>query len=280
MVSQNRLKNIQDLITLKRTVPSKNHAYADEVIEQYKNEGIQNIKTAWNLIMKLSGRGTAQINAITKILSLKRPLPVPPMETTTNQNQPKPKPKYELNLDDSDNIDNTTYVSLNTNTRSIFNTDSSDSEEEPITHVVEPIKHYKPKFNINFDDDSDDDDCFIFQSKQEPKQQEQQQEPEPNQEEQQQEPEINKAELLQELITLKEQPSILENITLYELPNIEVLDKLLKSDLIQQEKYNDHVYEHERQHIETYRSIIDHEQKVKVVYKKTLILMVLEGFIV
>ena len=75
-------------------------------------------------------------------------------------------------------------------------------------------------------------------------------------------------EKLKELITLYEQPSILHDIELIEIPNIENIEKLLKSDLLQLVEHWSKLYANERNHIESYKSLIDINNKVKVRYLK------------
>jgi len=67
---------------------------------------------------------------------------------------------------------------------------------------------------------------------------------------------------IKELITLQEQPSILDELHLYEKPDIDALDKLIKSDLL--ESYEDFSYNNELQHLEAYRNSIDDDGEVEV----------------
>jgi hypothetical protein len=68
------------------------------------------------------------------------------------------------------------------------------------------------------------------------------------------------------LITLHEQPSMLDDLLLYERPDVEALDKLINSDLLI--KYNDFIYQTELQHLETYRNSIDEDGLVEVRYRR------------
>ena len=69
---------------------------------------------------------------------------------------------------------------------------------------------------------------------------------------------------IKELITLQEQPSILDELHLYEKPDIDALNKLIKSDLL--EAYEDFSYNNELQHLEAYRNSIDEDGEVEVKY--------------
>ena len=73
---------------------------------------------------------------------------------------------------------------------------------------------------------------------------------------------------LSKLITLDIQSSILDGLEQYEAPNIEAIDKLLKSDLLETVKYDNFEYENERQHLRAYKNAINEAGLVKVRYKK------------
>lgn len=77
---------------------------------------------------------------------------------------------------------------------------------------------------------------------------------------------------LEQFITIQEQTCVLDNITCVEYPNVEVLDKLLHSDLLNTVKYNKDefgkVYENERKHLEAYKMKVDKDGHVKVTYNK------------
>jgi hypothetical protein len=75
------------------------------------------------------------------------------------------------------------------------------------------------------------------------------------------------------LITLKEEESILDGLELYEKPNINMINKLLKSDLLENVKYKDFNYENERHHLETYKRCIN-DDLVKVSYNKHKLLKI------
>lgn len=77
---------------------------------------------------------------------------------------------------------------------------------------------------------------------------------------------------LNQFITIKEQPCVLDGLECIEYPNIEVLDKLLNSDLLNTVKYSQDEfgtqYENERKHLESYRSKVTKDNTIKVIYKK------------
>ena len=77
-------------------------------------------------------------------------------------------------------------------------------------------------------------------------------------------------EELQKLITLDIQPSVLDGLEQYEKPNLEAIEKLLKSDLLETVKYDSFEYENERQHLKAYKNAINEAGLVKVSYKQTL----------
>ena len=70
------------------------------------------------------------------------------------------------------------------------------------------------------------------------------------------------------LKTLNSTESLLNNIVLYEQPNIQVLNKVLNSDLLQLQNYGDKQYENEKQFLEAYRIAIK-EGLIKIVYHKS-----------
>ena len=76
-----------------------------------------------------------------------------------------------------------------------------------------------------------------------------------------------------QFITIKEQPCILDGLICTEPPNVEVLDKLLNSDLLNTFTYDKDEfgkqYENERKHIESYRSKVNKNGRVLVKYKNT-----------
>ena len=74
---------------------------------------------------------------------------------------------------------------------------------------------------------------------------------------------------LSKLITLDIQSSILDGLEQYEAPNIEAIEKLLKSDLLETVKYDSFEYENERQHLKAYKNAINEAGLVKVRYKKS-----------
>ena len=74
---------------------------------------------------------------------------------------------------------------------------------------------------------------------------------------------------LSKLITLDIQSSILDGLDQYEAPNIEAIEKLLKSDLLETVKYDSFEYENERQHLRAYKNAINEAGLVKVRYKKS-----------
>ena len=76
------------------------------------------------------------------------------------------------------------------------------------------------------------------------------------------------ADELLNLISLDIQPSVLEDIELYERPSLEIIDKLLKTDLLESVKYNDFEYSNERQHLKAYKNAIHQDGLVKVRYNK------------
>jgi len=87
----------------------------------------------------------------------------------------------------------------------------------------------------------------------------------------------DKQNKLNELITIKEQPCALDGLSCIELPNVEVLDKLLNSEGVLQTVANTSKdffgspkprYENERKHIEEYRSKVDRDGKIQTKYKK------------
>ena len=73
---------------------------------------------------------------------------------------------------------------------------------------------------------------------------------------------------LQQLKTLKEQRSDLDGLTLYEKPDVDAMDKLLSSDLLEMVNYQGIEYENEKHHLEAYRSLVDERGTVEVLYKK------------
>ena len=75
-------------------------------------------------------------------------------------------------------------------------------------------------------------------------------------------------EELQKLITLDIKPSILDGLVQYEKPNLEAIDKLLKSDLLETVKYDSFEYENGRQHLKAYKNAINKDGLVKVCYQK------------
>ena len=84
--------------------------------------------------------------------------------------------------------------------------------------------------------------------------------------------ELTTIEKLTQFITIKEQSCVLDGLNCIECPNVEVLDKLLNSDLLNTVKYDKDEfgkqYENERKHLETYRLKVDRNGKVTVIYKK------------
>ena len=75
-------------------------------------------------------------------------------------------------------------------------------------------------------------------------------------------------EKLNELTTLGEETSSLDGLILYEKPDLNVIDKLLNSTLLQTVNYQNKSYENEKKHLETYRGLINHSGLVEVSYKK------------
>jgi len=73
---------------------------------------------------------------------------------------------------------------------------------------------------------------------------------------------------LNELITLQDIPSELDGLTLHEQPDIEALDKLLNSDLLQTSSNNGHLYERDKEQLEEYKNLIDANGIIKITYKK------------
>ena len=84
--------------------------------------------------------------------------------------------------------------------------------------------------------------------------------------------ELTTIEKLTQFITIKEQSCVLDGLNCIECPNVEVLDKLLNSDLLNTVKYDKDEfgkqYENERKHLESYKLKVDRNGKVTVVYKK------------
>lgn len=82
----------------------------------------------------------------------------------------------------------------------------------------------------------------------------------------------NPTNKLNQFITIKEQPCALDGLECIEYPNVEVLDKLINSDLLKTVKYDKDEfgksYENERKHVEAYRSKVTKDGTVKVTYKK------------
>jgi len=72
---------------------------------------------------------------------------------------------------------------------------------------------------------------------------------------------------LKSLIKLDKYSSSLDGITLYEKPDIEAIEKLLKSDLLEVVKYEDFYHENERHHIEAYHEELK-DGIVEVKYNK------------
>jgi hypothetical protein len=68
------------------------------------------------------------------------------------------------------------------------------------------------------------------------------------------------------LISLCRRTSILDNLILIEKPNIDILNKLIKSDLLITKDYNGFVYNTELQHLEAYRNAIDDDGLIRVKY--------------
>ena len=62
---------------------------------------------------------------------------------------------------------------------------------------------------------------------------------------------------LKRLIRLDKHDSSLEGLTLYEKPDIEAIEKLLKSDLLEIVKYEDFYHENEKHHIEAYHEALN-----------------------
>jgi hypothetical protein len=81
----------------------------------------------------------------------------------------------------------------------------------------------------------------------------------------------NTTNKLSQFITIKEQSCILDGLECVEYPNIEVLDKLINSDLLRVKTYekDDFMmhYENERKHIEAYRAKVN-DNKLIVKYRK------------
>jgi hypothetical protein len=72
---------------------------------------------------------------------------------------------------------------------------------------------------------------------------------------------------LRRLITLEQAESKLEGLTLYEKPDVEAIEKLLSSDLLEMVKYEDCFYENEKHHIEAYQESLENGV-VSVKYNK------------
>jgi len=82
---------------------------------------------------------------------------------------------------------------------------------------------------------------------------------------------------LQDFITLKEQPCVLDNLTCYEYPDINALNKLIRSDLLYTVEHKNKKkifgeapmsHDTEREQLEKYRDRIDENGAVKILYKK------------
>ena len=73
---------------------------------------------------------------------------------------------------------------------------------------------------------------------------------------------------LNELITIQDISSELDGLILQEQPNIEVLEKLLNSDLVQLSTNNNSNYDSDRQQLEEYKNIIDTNGIAKIKYNK------------
>jgi hypothetical protein len=82
----------------------------------------------------------------------------------------------------------------------------------------------------------------------------------------------NPTNKLNQFLTIKEQACILDGLKCFEYPNIDTLEKLLNSDLLNTVKYENKgigtVYENELKQLEGYMAKIDKGGKVKVIYKK------------
>ena len=60
----------------------------------------------------------------------------------------------------------------------------------------------------------------------------------------------------------------MDGLEQYEKPNLEAIEKWLKSDLLETVKYDSFEYENERQHLKAYKNAINEAGLVKVRYSK------------
>ena len=267
--------NVMGLKSYMKNATDENTEIIDNIIKLYKGRKITNIKNALNCVINLTSKTGEALKVYQTVLNKYNKKVLPPLT------------QQPITVKDLDILE----VKPQTNTnKCIFCIDSdtdSTRDESEYEYINEPYKHEKHviKFSIDFDDE------FVTLPALKPKEikpknviidtqptapppEEPKEEPKEEPindiiDEQQEEPIIfDPNEKLKELITIYEQPSILHDIELIEIPNIKNIEKLLKSDLLQLVKHKSGLYENERHHLESYKSLIDINNEVKVRYVK------------
>lgn len=280
--------NIIGLRSYLKNALDSNKARINDVIKLYEERKIRNIKTALNTIESLASNNKNTIssgkplrlynNVIEKYsnaLPMTRRRERVRQEPQQSEPTQGPPPEEPIIVDDVDKLEVKQHTNANRGLFCIDSDSDTDSTRDEPTYEYVPYTQEKRviKYSIDFDDEFNDDMWTTFP-------------PTDNTNEDIKEPSINNDELktednqqildviidpkekLKQLISIEEQPSILHDIELIEIPNTETIEKILISDLLQQVKHDSGIYDNERHHLESYKSLIDINNQVKVKYHK------------